>query len=74
TGSFVEIEAIAGHKRLKNTFKLKINPKVKKVEVSQVAKPEINTENGKRHYSDKPIAVFMKSPDSDASNNLLATI
>lgn len=74
TGSFVEIEAITGHKRLKNTFKLKINPKVKKVEVSQVGKPEIKMENFKMHYSDKPIAVFMKIPDSDASNNLLATI
>lgn len=74
TGSLVEIESTVEHRRLKTVFKLKINPKVKKVEAVQVGKPEIKMQNFKMHYSDKPIAVFMKIPDSDASNNLLATI
>lgn len=74
TGSVVEIESTIGHRRLKTMFKLKINPKVKNVEAVQVGKQEIKMQNFKMHYSDKPIAVFMKIPDSDASNNLLATI
>lgn len=53
---------------------MKINPNAKEVEVNKVGKHEIKMENFKMHYSDKPIAVFMKIPDSDASNNLLATI
>lgn len=74
TGSSVEIEATVGHQHLKSTFKLKITPNIKTVEAIQVGKSTIKMENFKMHYSDKPIAVFMKIPDSDASNNLLATI
>ncbi|WP_103661065.1 VirD4-like conjugal transfer protein, CD1115 family [Lactobacillus sp. HT06-2] len=74
SGSYVEIQANVGKQRLSNTYKLKIDSNVKDVEVSQVSKQGIRMENFKMHYSDKPIAVFMKIPDSDASNNLLATI
>ncbi|CAM3194818.1 type IV secretion system protein VirD4 [Lactobacillus bombicola] len=60
--------------KAQSMFKLKFSKTSKEVEVLPFKKKELSIKQIQMHYSDKPTAVFMKIPDYNPANNVLASI
>lgn len=61
-------------KRFESHYKIKLVKDKKDAEVIPQKRQQLTLEQVKLHYNDKPIAIFMKIPDSDSSNNALASL
>lgn len=79
TGDFLEIKyvnkASSGKPLIeKNLYQLEFSHESKYVSLQKLKHHDLAVDNIKLYYSDRPVAVFMKIPDSDTSNNALASL
>lgn len=78
TGDYLEIKHIGvteGKPLIeRNLYQLNIKPNSKFVLLKELHRHDLDIEHIQLYYSDKPVAVFMKIPDSDTSNNALASL
>ncbi|WEV41331.1 VirD4-like conjugal transfer protein, CD1115 family [Lactobacillus sp. ESL0681] len=58
----------------RNVYRIKFTKDDKYVTLNPLRHQDLAIENLKLYYSEKPVAIFLKIPDSDSSNNALASL